>query len=223
VDGKPVALGARAFDVLQVLIERRERLVTKEELLELAWPGLIVEENNLHVQISSLRKILGPSAIVTLPGRGYHFTLAPTSEHVDPDHKSEPKHNLPGQLTSFIGRKNELAEVSDLLIGHRLVTLVGAGGIGKTRTALQVAAKLASAFVDGVWFVDLAPITDLAQVSATVASVLRIDLGPEEAQAATLARRLKYFDCLLLIDNAEHLLAAAAGMVESLLQTALKV
>src|SRR6187397_2635042 len=74
-NGQPVALGARALDVLVALVERRERLVTKDELLELAWPGLVVEENNLQVQISSLRKLLGPQAIATIPGRGYRFSM----------------------------------------------------------------------------------------------------------------------------------------------------
>jgi len=75
LDGQAVAIGARAFDVLHALIERRERLVTKEELLDVAWPGLVVEENNLQVQVSSLRKILGPDAIITIPGLGYRFTV----------------------------------------------------------------------------------------------------------------------------------------------------
>ena len=74
VDDQPAPLGARAFDVLRALIERRERLVTKDELLELAWPGLVVEENNLQVQVSALRKILGNGAIATVAGRGYRFT-----------------------------------------------------------------------------------------------------------------------------------------------------
>jgi DNA-binding winged helix-turn-helix (wHTH) protein len=75
VDGAPAALGGRAFDVLLALVERPERLVTKDELLEIAWPGLVVEENNLQVQISSLRKLLGPQAIATIPGRGYRFAV----------------------------------------------------------------------------------------------------------------------------------------------------
>jgi TolB-like protein/Flp pilus assembly protein TadD len=75
VDDQPASLGARAFDVLRALIERRERLVTKEELLDLAWPGLVVEENNLQVQVSALRKILGNDSIATVAGRGYRFTL----------------------------------------------------------------------------------------------------------------------------------------------------
>ena len=75
VGGQPAPLGARAFDLLMALYERRERVVGKNELLDLVWPGLVVEENNLQVQVSSLRKVLGPSAIATIPGRGYRFTL----------------------------------------------------------------------------------------------------------------------------------------------------
>jgi DNA-binding winged helix-turn-helix (wHTH) protein len=73
VDGRVAKLGARAFDVLLALVERRERLVTKNELLNVVWPGVVVEENNLQVQISTLRKLLGPAAIATVPGRGYQF------------------------------------------------------------------------------------------------------------------------------------------------------
>jgi TolB-like protein/DNA-binding winged helix-turn-helix (wHTH) protein/tetratricopeptide (TPR) repeat protein len=80
IDGNPVALGARAFDVLQALVEHRDRIVSKDELLELAWPGLVVEENNLAVQISTLRKLLGQHAIVTIPGRGYQFCLREDSQ-----------------------------------------------------------------------------------------------------------------------------------------------
>src|SRR5882672_4692356 len=78
VDGKPVVLGSRAFDVMMALIERRDRLVSKAELLDAAWPGVVVEENNLSVQISALRRALGPDAIATVTGRGYRFTPIPT-------------------------------------------------------------------------------------------------------------------------------------------------
>src|SRR6476619_6328572 len=76
VGGAPVAIGARAFDVLVVLAERAGQLVSKQELLDLVWPGLVVEENNLQVQITTLRKVLGPQAIVTIPGRGYRLAIA---------------------------------------------------------------------------------------------------------------------------------------------------
>src|SRR6188508_2524741 len=76
VDGVPAKLGARAFDVLVALVERRDRVVTKNELLDHVWPGLVVEENNLQVHISTLRKALGSQTIATVPGRGYRFTLS---------------------------------------------------------------------------------------------------------------------------------------------------
>ena len=76
VDGAPVALGSRAFDLLAALVARRDRVVPKEELIEVVWPGLVVEDNNLQVQISALRKVLGAQAIATVPGRGYQFTVS---------------------------------------------------------------------------------------------------------------------------------------------------
>lgn len=76
IDGQPALLGARAFDLLQALVERSDRLVSKGELLDLVWPGLVVEENNLQVHVSALRKLLGARAIATVPGRGYRFTMA---------------------------------------------------------------------------------------------------------------------------------------------------
>ncbi|MEO6852675.1 MAG: winged helix-turn-helix domain-containing protein, partial [Rhodoferax sp.] len=78
VDGAATNPGARAFDVLMALVQHRDRVVSKDELLDLAWPGLVVEENNLQAQVSTLRKLLGPQAIVTIPGRGYRFTLEPS-------------------------------------------------------------------------------------------------------------------------------------------------
>ena len=75
VDGRPAPVGARAFDLLLALIDHRDRVVGKNELLDLVWPGLVVEENNLQVQVSALRKVLGPDAIATVPGRGYRFAL----------------------------------------------------------------------------------------------------------------------------------------------------
>ena len=75
VGGQLAPIGARAFDLLMALVERRDRVVSKNELLDVVWPGLVVEENNLQVQVSSLRKVLGPAAIATIPGRGYQCTL----------------------------------------------------------------------------------------------------------------------------------------------------
>src|SRR5690348_4060578 len=111
VEGKPAAVGARAFDVLMALIDHRDRVVTKNELLDMVWPGLVVEENNLQVQVSTLRKLLGAQSVATVPGRGYRFTLEPEAEEQQ-SAAAWPlpprRHNLPAQLTSFIGREQEI-------------------------------------------------------------------------------------------------------------------
>ena len=148
VDQEAASLGARAFDVLQALIERRDRLVTKGELLDLVWPGAVVEENNLQVQISALRKLLGADAIATVAGRGYRFTLEPTLAAAPVSLPSPaPKHNLPPQTTPFIGRENAIRAIRKILSkgNVRLLTLSGVGGTGKTRLALQATADMADA------------------------------------------------------------------------------
>ena len=215
VDARPLALGARAFDVLQALIEHRERVVTKEELLDLAWPGLVVEEANLQVQVSALRKILGSDAIATIPRRGYRFTLGVTDESPTPT--ATPKHNLPQQLTSFIGREKDIEEVQTLLKKTRLLTLTGSGGCGKTRLSLQVAARLSDSYADGVWMVELAVLTDPELVPQTVATNLGLKEELNRSLTQTLTAYLKSKHLLLLLDNAEHLLAACAQLADAVL------
>ncbi len=114
-DGHPVALGDRAFDVLLALVERAGQLVTKDQLLGLVWPGVVVEENNLQVQVSTLRKILGTAAIATTAGRGYCFTLELTPGSESSSLPAATRHNLPSQLTSFIGHEDDLDEYATLL------------------------------------------------------------------------------------------------------------
>ena len=126
--------------------------------------------------------------------------------------------NLPQQVTSFIGRERQLAETKALLGNTRLLTLLGAGGLGKTRLSLQVAADLIDGYPDGVWLVELAPLTDPQHVAQAVASVLRVK---EEAGRPVQEALVKYIDgrrLLLILDNCEHLLQASAVLVTSLLQ-----
>lgn len=129
------------------------------------------------------------------------------------------RHNLPLQLTSFIGREKEMADVKRLLGKSRLVTLTGVGGTGKTRLALQVAADLLNAFPDGVWLVGLAPLADPALVPLAVASALGVREQPGASLEQTLAAYLQARRLLLLLDNCEHLLAACARLAEDMLQT----
>jgi hypothetical protein len=112
------------------------------------------------VQVSALRKVLGADTITTVSGRGYQFTLPVTKGDSQSDRASSSNHNLPYQLTSFVGREQEIAQLEELVTAHRLVTLTGAGGTGKTRLAIEVARRLIGVFPDGVWLVELAALSD---------------------------------------------------------------
>src|ERR1700681_4991186 len=155
-DGAMISLRPRAFDLLVALVDRAGHLVTKDDLLDRVWPKTVVEEAALHVQVSALRKVVGSDAITTVSGRGYQFTLPVTKSDGEANRASRPKHNLPYQLTSFIGREQEIAQLTELVTANRLVTLTGAGGAGKTRLAIEVASRLVDAFPGGVWVVELA-------------------------------------------------------------------
>ena len=218
VDGKPAALGARAFDVLVAVIEHRERIVTKEELLDRVWPGLVVEENNLHVQVSALRKLLGANAIATVAGRGYRFTLAPDAADASAQATAPPKHNLPAQLSSFIGRERDLAELGEMLRRERLVTLTGVGGIGKTRLALQLATSTAAEYPDGVWFADLAPLSDPRLVADAVSAAVGVALDSGLPVLELLAKHVATRRLLLILDNCEHMPLACAQVAKLVLQ-----
>ncbi len=230
IAGTAVKVGPRAFDVLQALYERRDRLVTKNELLEVVWPGVVVEENNLQVQISTLRKLLGPGTIATVPGRGYQFThtdhvadsARSARESAETSAVSAPEvatGNLPGNLPLLLGRDGDGVALRALLDAHRLVSIVGAAGIGKTVLAQALAFERRAAFEDGVWFVDLAPVTDAALVLPTVAGTLALHAGAD-AQAKELADRLRGASCLLVLDNCEQVLREVAELVQALLRQA---
>jgi predicted ATPase/DNA-binding winged helix-turn-helix (wHTH) protein len=237
VDGRPVALGARAFDLLMALVERRDRMVGKNELLDSVWPGLVVEENNLQVQISSLRKLLGPHVITTVPGRGYRFTgalettddgrssaaaAAPTPAPAATDiiARAAPPTNLPRELPPLYGREADLPALRSLIDEHRLVTVVGAGGIGKSRLALAAAHSLAARWPDGAWMVELASLSDPVLLPNAVAQALDIKMAGQGAALDELVAGLAPRTALLVLDNCEHLLDAVAALAQVVLQRA---
>jgi predicted ATPase len=125
--------------------------------------------------------------------------------------------NLRPAVTSFIGRESEIAEVYAAVKAHRLVTLTGVGGVGKTRLALEVAERLVDEFPDGVWFFELAAVTDPAAVPDAVAAVLGITQQPGRSVAQSVAAALEGRSRLLVFDNCEHVLDTAAGLVEAIL------
>lgn len=234
VDGVPALIGNRALDVLSVLIEARGDLVTKDELLTRVWPTTTVEENNLQFQISSLRKVLGPDRefIRTVSGRGYRFVAEvtvtsrtasaptqyaepyPAAQRIRPG-EGQAMHNLPAPTSDIVGREAHLSDVAALVNANRLVTLVGVGGIGKTRLAVELARRLSPSFEHGVWIAELAQLSDPALVLSTVASAL--GLGDACASREALAGALGSRRMLLVLDNCEHVIDAAASLAEALL------
>src|SRR3989454_732898 len=161
-DGRPIELGGRAFDTLMVLIDARGTVLGKDELMNRVWPDRVVEENNLQAQISALRKVFGADRdlIRTVAGRGYQFTgeirKGGTSGAAGPARLT----NLPTPQSELIGREAPLRDVTNLVVAHRLVTLTGAGGVGKTRLALEATRQLLPRFLDGAWLAELGPLAD---------------------------------------------------------------
>lgn len=229
VDGEPAKIGARAFDLLMVLVAARDRVVGKDELLERVWPGLVVEENNLSVHVSQLRKLCGPRSVATVPGRGYQFTAASVdantpsgpvarsnSAEPDPTIPAGRGGNLPALLPPLIGREVELAEVREMLRGHRWVTVTGAGGMGKTRLA-EAAGKEIEAHVP-VWIVELASVSDPRLVANAVAQVLGATIVDTERPLDAIVAALHGRAALLILDNCEHLVAAVSELCGQLLR-----
>jgi DNA-binding winged helix-turn-helix (wHTH) protein len=223
--GRPVKLGARAFDILALLVERAGELVSKEELMARAWPTAVVEEINLRVHVAALRRALGDGQagnrfIVNAAGRGYLF-VAPLTAVEDPGPPpiaaQAATHNLPTTLMRMVGRTVEVESLLRLVKSQRLLTIVGAGGVGKTTVAFAVAHKLLEAFRDGVHFVDLAAIAGDAAIPEAFAAAVGVSVF-KEAPARDLIDFLKGKECLLLVDNCEHVIASVAQLIEQLLK-----
>ena len=235
VHGVPVPIGNRAIDVLIALIDACGELVTKDELLSRVWPNTTVEENNLQFQISTLRKALGEDRdfIKTVCGRGYRFVAEITVERraTRPDEAGAaldrpsasavqlvdlpPPGAVPAPRSELVGRDAQLSDVAALVSANRLVTLVGAGGIGKTRLALELARRLLANFEDGVRIAELGPLSDPDLVLPTIAAAL--ELGDAAASPERLAAALGPRRPLLVLDNCEHVIDAVATITEALL------
>ncbi|HTS52168.1 MAG TPA: winged helix-turn-helix domain-containing protein [Burkholderiales bacterium] len=220
-DGQPIELGGRAFDVLMTLIGSIGSVLSKDELMSRVWPGRIVEENSLEAQISALRRALGPDRdlIRTVPGRGYQFTgeIRAAAGMVVATPRLPPT-NLPEPVSELIGRDAEMGEVADLAAAHRLITLTGAGGVGKTRLSLEVARRLLAKFADGVWVAELAPLSDPELVPVTVSTALGVTLASGAPSPERVASALGTKQVLLVLDNCEHVIEAAARVAEALLR-----
>ncbi len=227
-NGQAVRLGSRAFDLLAALVERAGKVVSRTELEACVWPRSVVEETSLRVHMSALRKVLGEGQegvryIANVPGRGYSFVAEVVALDAGQSGPASPAadvpHNLPTRLTREIGRQAMVGDVAARLAQSRMVSIVGPGGMGKTTVALAVAEEVLPRYRDGVRFVDLAPLADPDHVPDALASALGLALAPG-AGLDPLCQHLRGQRILIVLDNCEHVIDAAAELVERLLGAA---
>ena len=226
--GKVCRLGSRAMEILLALIERAGQTVTKQDLLARAWPDTVVDEANLRVHVAALRKVLsdghdGARYIANVMGRGYCFVASVSQDHGAPAPAGPAaptvRHNLPALLTRVLGRADAIEAVALQVPMRRCVTIAGPGGIGKTTVAIAAAEKLLAVYDDGVWFIDLAVVTDPQLIAFAIASVLEFSAAAASPEAS-LAAFLSDKRMLLVLDNCEHVVDAVAPLLETILRRA---
>ncbi|MER9971863.1 winged helix-turn-helix domain-containing protein [Mesorhizobium sp. M0060] len=231
-EGAPVELGSRALDILIALISTPNEIVGKKDLMSQVWPDVTVEEGSLRFHITRLRKTLGDGKdgaryIATLPGRGYCF-VAPVSRSGGPSDDAPviaarfPHANLPSRLSRMVGRDEDVLKLSARLNASRFVTIVGAGGVGKTTVAIAVGHHLIEAFSGAVLFVDLGMLGDPDLVTTAVASMLGLSVQSSDATPNLIAY-LRNKRILLILDTCEHLVEAVATLAASIIDAASQV
>jgi predicted ATPase len=226
VNDKPVAIGKRTFDLLLLLVGSGGELVTKDRILTQVWPRMIVEDNTIQVHISALRKAMGADRkfLKTVSGCGYRFVATVSVSNGSSSGsatatcatQATTPSNVPASTSEIIGRETDLATVIDLVSAHRLVTLVGAGGMGKTRIALEAARRLRDKFPDGVWLAALGSLRDTELVEPTVAAALRLESLHDTEFAQRVASGLADKEVLVVLDDCEHVIEAATRTAEAL-------
>ena len=222
-----VRLGSRALQILAILASTPGRVVSKAELLDKVWPNTTVVENNLSVNVTALRRALGDGRggakyIVNVPGHGYRFVadVRRTSPLVPPLNATTapgPQTNLPVRLRPAVGLARPLNDVNVKLEANNLVTIAGPAGVGKTTLALNVGQSRLPRHPDGVWLIDLAPISEASHVCVAIATTLRIEARSENPENALL-QALAQSNALILLDNCEHLIGIVAALAATILQ-----
>jgi predicted ATPase/DNA-binding winged helix-turn-helix (wHTH) protein len=215
VRGRPTPVEPQVFDVLVALLERRDRVVTKNELLDAVWQHRFVTDSALSSRIKTARQAIGDDGraqrlIRTVHGRGYQFVgdvRVDDSPATGPGERAAP---LPTVPTPTIGRDGDVDRVEQLLKSAAIVSLVGPGGVGKTRLALEVARRASG----DVCMVDLTKVRDDELVPGLVVRELGIHTPPDTPPSKVLAEALRDRELLLVLDNFEHVLDAAALAVD---------
>lgn len=232
-NGIPVEIGGRALDLLIALLQRPGLVLSKRELIKQVWPDIVVEEGSLRFHMTGLRRILGDGEdgaryIATQVGVGYAFVaplLRPQPEldsmgthaastWIDSKRFASSVGSLPPRA-KLIGRETDVALVFNHLQEPKLFTVVGAGGVGKTSLAVEVAHRIAAGGYERVRFVDLAQVEDAALVPSALAGSLDIPVQAEDLMFVLLAH-LQAQKLLLVIDNCEHLIDAVSAIVEQI-------
>ncbi|MBV8335710.1 MAG: winged helix-turn-helix domain-containing protein, partial [Alphaproteobacteria bacterium] len=227
-EGKPLRLGSGAFDILVALVDRYGETHPRDQLIARTWPDAVVEEGTLRVHVAALRKALGDGRagkryVATLSGRGYAF-VAPVTRENTPSVTAAPNGknaagSLPELLTRVVGRDGIVLALTTQLARRRFLTIIGPGGIGKTTVAVAVAHHVRESYKDGAWFVGLAPLSDPDLVPSAVGTALGVaPSGGDHTRA--LAAWFRERNALLVLDNCEHVIDAAAALAEALLRAA---
>jgi predicted ATPase len=225
-----IAIGGRALDVLIALAERAGEVVAHKELIARVWPDVIVEEANLRVHIAALRKALGDGIdgtryVSNVAGRGYCFVATVTRPGTT---RALPRpaagvtnqvHRLPALLTRMVGRDETVRMLLNQMMTRRFVSIVGPGGVGKTTVAVAVAHALVEVFHGAVVFVDLGALADPRLVPTAVASSLGLAMTSQDPLLSLLGF-LRDRRILLVLDNCEHLIDAAAQLGERVVDEA---
>ena len=231
-EGEPVAIEGRALDILIHLAIRQGDVVSKHEMIEAVWHGRMVEENNLAVHVSALRRVLGTlrdgrSVIQTIPRRGYMLVSDPPESAPDAPPfptpvispvaaKARSVAAAAWPANAFVGRVEERVALAVQLAEHALVTITAIGGVGKTRLARQVAQDVTPSFPDGVYVADLANLDDPAHAAEQVAALFPLG-SAERPVLEQLTGFLRGRRLLLVLDNCEHLLAPLAELASAVL------
>ena len=228
VAGRTQSVEPQVFDLLAYLVAHRDRVVSKEELLDNIWGNRFVSESTLTSRVKSARRAIGDDGraqrcIRTVQGRGYQFVApvengdispAPAGSDMAPQVDAS---ELAVATTRLIGRRQELSDLADLMAGTRLLTLTGTGGVGKTRLAVELATRIADRYADGVRFVALTRVRDPALVAGLVLETLVARSDGAGTPELRLREWFRGRTILLVLDNFEHV-ADAAPLVSDLLR-----